>query len=84
MSYVSQGIDPTENNETEFNSSDLYDCFEYYQQTDNSEHLELAIQLNVKRNAEVRKGLIELIEYAKASENDYLKNKLTTLKNKLK
>jgi len=78
------GLDPTEEHEEVFNSSDLYDCRDYYVQTGDREPLDDAIILHQRKLNEARKELIFLIDLATQTENEFFVNRLTKLKHNLK
>jgi len=76
--------DPRDNYETFFDSTCLWECLEHYKETGNIEPLENAIAFNKGNQRRVFVHINELSDYANSIDNDYLKNKLTNIKNLLR
>jgi len=77
---------PTNQDESifEFDSTDLWECLEHYKETGEIEPLENAIAYN---NGNKRRALAivnELSEHYQTTDNNYLLNKLTNIKNLLR
>jgi hypothetical protein len=78
------GLDPTEDNETFFDSTDITECLEFYLATDNIDHLWFAINLEKKKKVKAFEKIDFLIDLSQQVKNSYMANQLTTLKNILK
>ena len=70
--------------ELEFNSTDLFECLDYFKKNDEIEHLETAISLNHKNKSTAKILIQELLDAHNHTHNDYLKNQLTKIKNLLR
>ena len=75
---------PTEEMDLVFDSSDLFECLDFAKQNDDFSHLETAISLNHKNKREAKILIKELLDAHSHTDNDYLKNKLTKIKNLLR
>lgn len=84
MSNFNIGNNPTEEDDLVFDSTDLYECLEYAKQNDEIEHLETAISLTYKNKRDAKILIQELLDANDHTHNDYLKNKLTKIKNLLR
>lgn len=71
------------NTEDFFDSTCLWECLEHYKETGNIEPLENAIAYTNGNKSRAKVQVNELIDYLRPSDNDYLKNKLTNIKNLL-
>ena len=84
MSNFNIDGNPTEETDLVFDSSDLFECYEYAKQNDDYSHLETAISLTYKNKREAKILIQELLDAHSHTDNDYLKNKLTKIKNLLR
>jgi len=75
---------PTEETDLVFDSTDLFECLDYFKQTDEIEHLETAISLTYKNKSEAKILIQELLDAHSHTHNDYLKKTLTKIKNLLR
>jgi len=72
------------NTEDFFDSTDLWDCLEHYKETENVEPLESAISYNNGNKRRAVAIVNELLEAHAHTDNSYLKNKLTNIKDLLR
>lgn len=84
MSNFNIDGNPAEEMDLVFESSDLAECLDYFKQTDEIEHLETAISLTYKNKREAKILIQELLDAHSHTDNDFLKNKLTKIKNLLR
>lgn len=75
---------PTDEMDLVFDSSDLFECLDFAKQNEDYSHLETAISLTYKNKREAKILIQELLDAHNHTDNDFLKNKLTKIKNLLK
>lgn len=81
---VMNPLHPANQQETEeFNSEDLTECLHHYLDTGDRDYLEMAISENAKKLENIKETVIQLRQYARATDNTYLVNILTRLFNTL-
>ena len=84
MSNFNIDGNPTEQTDLVFDSTDLFECLDYAKHNDDYSHLETAISLTYKNKREAKLLIQELLDAHKHTDNDYLKNQLTKIKNLLR
>ena len=75
---------PTDEMDLVFDSSDLFECLDFAKQNEDYSHLETAISLTYKNKREAKILIQELLDAHNHTDNDFLKNQLTKIKNLLR
>lgn len=67
-----------------FESNDISECLDYYKESGDISHLERAVFNHYTTKREINTIVKEIIEHYQLTDNIYLTNKLTIIKNKLR